>query len=542
MCRMMTATRRNAAHWLLTIVLTGCGTAAPPPGDAAMDLAPDAPSVDASAADAPSPDADVVDDAAAPDDATDAAADAAPLVWTRCRTSFFCADVRVPLDWSRPDGPQVTVGVLRARARRPEQRVGVLMVNYGGPGSSTSDGVADRYPNVLGSAVGAAIADRYDVVAVDWRGHGRSRPALACGFVRENAPTERVDPDPDDDRSWGDYVTETRALQRSCAAAVSTELLARVGTDDMVRDMERVREVLGERQVTYVGYSYGAWLGAMYLTLAPQSLRATVIDAPPAPRRDLRRLSTLQARGFQAALDRFFAWCARDARCALPGRDGGAAGVSRAFDALVARLDRAPLSVGLRPVTGAAALSVLFQASYAPETRWLNAAFALARAEAGDGIPLLLILDESASDDQFVTSYLAVRALDNAASADETPESYRAFLRSEVRAIGAHMPRLAADNVAFVGWPARRATPLPVISAPRAPRALIVASRGDATTPYDGALEMREALGNNSHLLTYEGGRHAASTGVPCAGDVVRAFLNDPTVAPEVTTCPELSF
>ena len=61
-------------------------------------------------------------------------------------------------------------------------------------------------------------------------------------------------------------------------------------------------------------------------------------------------------------------------------------------------------------------------------------------------------------------------------------------------------------------------------------------------SPYDGALEMRDALGNSSHLLAYEGGRHAASTGVPCAEDVVRAFLEDSTAAPGVTTCPELSF
>ena len=518
----------------MALVLASCDDSSTPATDAGLDVGVDAPLVDAPPVDAPPVDAPPVD--APPVDAADAAG--APIVWRRCRTTYFCADVSVPLDWSRPEGPRVTVGVLRARARIPAERIGVLMVNYGGPGSATSEGVVDRYPNVLGRPFGDEVADRYDIVAVDWRGHGTSRPALACGFVNDQSPTGGAAPDPDNDVAWSAFVAETRRVQAECAASVGAEFLARVGTDTMVRDMERVREVLGERQVTYVGYSYGAWLGAMYLTMFPESLRAVVLDAPPAPRRDLRTLSTVQARGFQAAYDRFFAWCAGDERCALRGGATTAEGVSRAFDELVADMDRAPRTVGLRRVTGDQCLSALNAASYAPETRWVGTAQALAAAGRGDAGPLLLLTDGSVSEDQFVTSYLAVRALDNAATAEETPDTFRAFLRADVRALGRHMPRLAADNVAFVGWPARRPSALPTIAAPGARPALIVASRGDATTPYDGALQMREALGNGSHLLTYEGGRHAASTGIPCAADVVRAFLDDPSAPPTASTCP----
>lgn len=531
-------TRRPRTWWTssLPLLLAHCGDGATPSVDAAVDVAADI-AVDV-AADVPRAD---VADARAPievgHDAPTVDAPPAPLVWTRCYTSFFCADVPLPLDRSRPEGPTFTLGLLRARARRPEQRVGVLMVNYGGPGSVTTEEVAQRYPAVLGARVGGDIADRYDVVAVDWRGHGRSQPALRCGFVNDGNPSARPSADPDSDEVWSAYVRSLGDLRASCLTSVPPALLARIGADDMARDMDRVRALLGESQITYVGYSYGAYLGAMYLTLFPTRVRAAVLDAPPAPLRTLRQLSLGQARGFQAAWDRFFAWCAANDRCALSGRDGGASGVARAFDALVQSLDRAPLTVGLRRVDGEAAIGALASASYAPETQWEVAAAVLAQAEAGNASGLLRYNDLNVSEDRRSSTYFAVRALDNAADPSETPDTFRTFLRTEVAAIGRHMPRVFGDGVTLVQWPVARAAPLPVIHAPTAPPALLVGSVNDAATPYEGALAMQRALGNGSHLLTYEGGRHAASGSVPCVAGVVRGFLEAPG-APEVQRCP----
>jgi pimeloyl-ACP methyl ester carboxylesterase len=527
--------KRRPRPWLVSVLpvllLLHCGEGAPPAVDAGVDAPVDVrPSLDA-------PSTDVADVPAPRDAVRDTPAADAPLIWTRCQRTFFCADLTLPLDPSRPEGQTFTLGLLRARARRPAERVGVLMVNYGGPGSITSEEVAQRYPAVLGDAVGEEIADRYDIVAVDWRGHGRSQPALRCGFVNDGNPSSRPSADPDNDEVWSAYVRSLGEVRASCLTSVPREMLARIGADDMARDMDRVRAVLGEEQITYVGYSYGAYLGAMYLTLFPNRVRAVVLDAPPAPLRTLRQLSLGQARGFQAAWDRFFAWCASDSRCTLAGRDGGAAGVSRAFDALVQSLDRAPLSVGLRRVDGEAAIAVLMSASYAPETQWEVAAAVLAQAASGNGTGLLRYNDLNVSEDRRSSTYFAVRAVDNAADPAETPDTFRAFLRSEIAAIGRHMPRVFGDGVTLVQWPVARAAPLPEIHAPTAPPALLVGSVNDATTPYEGALAMQRALGNGSHLLTYEGGRHAASGRVPCVADVVRAFLETPG-APKVQRCP----
>lgn len=544
-CRM-----KRTGRWTLALVI-GSSLGCSAPGQGAMDAGAEVLAVDGALDAAVDASADRAEDVVDADLPADVVADASPpedvaaprLVWTRCYGNYYCTDVSVPLDYARPAGPRVTVGVLRARARMPAARVGVLMLNHGGPGSSTTERVSASYPNVLGAILGGAVADRYDIVAVDWRGHGRSTPSLRCGFVDETDPVRTVrDINPASEASWSAFLTESRALQRRCVDSAGAAFLASVGADTMARDMDAVREALGERQITYVGYSYGAWLGAIYVTMFPSRVRAAVLDSPPAPVRDLRGLARGQAEGFQRAFGRFYAWCARDERCPLVGRLDGPEGVERAVRSLVSELDASPLSVGLRTVTGGRVIDALAAASYSPEASWVGVAQALAEAQRGNATPLVRSLDALSNGDNFLSSYFAVRALDNSPGEAETPESYRMFLQTEIAAIGGYGPRLQADNVAFVGWPVRRTTPLPRIAAPAAPPALIVSARFDAPTPYDGAVLMREALGNGSYLVTYEGGAHASSTRIPCTGAAVRDFLDAPDAAPTVTSCAEITF
>ena len=44
--------------------------------------------------------------------------------WTSCGERLSCADVSVPVDWSNPDGEQVTLAVIRQTASKPDQRIG----------------------------------------------------------------------------------------------------------------------------------------------------------------------------------------------------------------------------------------------------------------------------------------------------------------------------------------------------------------------------------------------------------------------------------
>lgn len=266
------------------------------------------------------------------------------------------------------------------------------------------------------------------------------------------------------------------------------------------------------------------------------------VDAPLDPTLDQRGLIRLQAQGFHESFGRFFAWCAATPTCAFRGAEPTAAAISARFDALVARLDATPLRVGKRPVTGYQLLGALSRAVYVPEYYFVGTAEALADAERGDARRLVTIRDANWRDDNFITGYYAVRALDAPALATETTDSFRAFLRDDLGRIGPHAPRMFADDVGFVAWPVRRPSPPASLRSPDAPPALIVAGRFDPATPYAGAMALRDALGNGSVVLTYEGGGHAVSGRVPCVGNAVRGWLEDPTVPLATATCPGGAF
>ncbi len=521
----------------LTILLAALGACDDGAGPAALaDASSDLPAVDAGATDAT--DAGVVDASDAPAVVDDVPP--APLVWQRCYRNFFCADVSVPVDWSRPSGAHATIGVLRAPARRPDDRLGVLMVNYGGPGVATSLSVAQRYPQVLGGAAGMAPADLFDVVAIDWRGLGRSTPSLRCGIARTHDPLSEPEGDVESDGGWATMLAEQMRTQRACTTSVPGEFLARVASDDAARDMDHVRALLGEERVNYVGYSYGTRLAASYMALFPDRVRAFVLDSPVAPAVDLHTFVLGQSRGFETALQRFCARCAAMTTCAFRGTETTAGGVRRRYDALVSAMDRAPLMLGKRRVTGFAAEAALTITSYQPVDGWPALAAALARAADGDAAGLTRVLDTSWSDDELASGFNAILALDYPAAASETPDSFRAFLRTQVAPVAPHMVRLQVSTIALVGWPARRPVPATDVRAPSAPPALVIGSRYDPPTAYEWAPAMRDALGNGSHLVTYEGDGHANSGSVTCLATQVMGFLQQPEDPPSQTTCPSV--
>lgn len=521
---------------ILLSVLGACDDGAAPAPVA--DASPDAAALDAATLDTGPPDAAPVDAADAPPIAEDVPPE--PVVWQRCYRSFFCADVSVPVDWSRPSGARATIGVLRAPARRPEDRLGVLMVNYGGPGVPTAVSVAGRYPQVLGPAAGGAPADLFDVVAIDWRGLGRSQPSLRCGIARTHDPLSEVEGALETDADWARMVAEQMRIQRACAAAVPAEFLARVASDDAARDMDHVRALLDEERVSYVGYSYGTRLGASYMALFPERVRAFVLDSPVAPDMDLRTFVLGQSRGFETALQHFCARCAATSTCPFRGGETTAEGVRRRFDALVSAMDRTPYSVGKRRVTGFAAEVALIVSSYQPVAGWPELAAALGRAADGDASGLMRIVDLSWSDDELASGFNAIVALDYPSAATETPESFRAFLRAEVAPAGPHTVRSQVSTIPLIAWPARRPAPAASVRSPSAPPALIIGSRFDPPTAYEWAPATRDALGNGSHLVTYEGDGHANSTSVVCLATQVMAFLQQPGDPPTQTTCPSV--
>jgi pimeloyl-ACP methyl ester carboxylesterase len=187
--------------------------------------------------------------------------------------AFQCATAVVPLDYDRPKGKQITLALARLPAANPSRRIGSLFLNPGGPGGSGVDFVLEAGPFLYSDEVRA----RFDLVGFDPRGIMRSSP-LRCYETFDEAiadlwpisfPVTRAE-----ERLW---VRSDRAIARACAER-GGPILDHMSTANVARDMDLLRRAVGDRKLTYAGYSYGSYLGATYANLFPGKVRALVVD------------------------------------------------------------------------------------------------------------------------------------------------------------------------------------------------------------------------------------------------------------------------
>ena len=261
---------------------------------------------------------------------------AATLGWHGCSGGFRCGTLTVPVDEAAPAGPTLDLAVIRRPARDPGTRIGSLVFNPGGPGAPAVAflrSIADTLPD--------QIRDRFDLVAFDPRGVGSSHP-IECQDSLDPVFDQSFQPETAAERAG--LVDAVRSLAAACAAR-SGALLPHVSTVDAVHDLERLRVALGEDTLSFVGYSYGTFLGASYASAHPDRVRAFVLDGPVDSTMSAREVALAQARGFEHALDDFLADCSAHPGCAFH-HDGDAAG---AYDALRALAARAPIVATVRP-------------------------------------------------------------------------------------------------------------------------------------------------------------------------------------------------
>lgn len=222
-----------------------------------------------------------------------------------------CATVSVPVDYANPGGPQAKLAVIRVPATGP--RIGVLLVNPGGPGASAVDTVAGMAA-VLGRS---PIGRNFDLVGFDPRGVGYSTPQLRC---RTDAEFDAYRRDPMVDYSPAGVAhidAVNRQIAQDCLTQMGRGFLANIGTASAAMDMDVVRAALGEAQISYLGYSYGTELGAAYADRYPERVRAMVLDGAVDPNTDPVTENLLQLSGFQTAFNDYAADCARAPSCPL---------------------------------------------------------------------------------------------------------------------------------------------------------------------------------------------------------------------------------
>lgn len=194
------------------------------------------------------------------------------IKWTRCGGGLQCGTLAVPLDYTDPGKGMIELAIARRPADDTKRKQGVIFVNPGGPGGPATYSVP-AFAQVLGRDVRA----KFDIVGIDPRGVGGSDLAVC------EAPSSPDDPQPppvsfpmtDAERTaWFAF----DALKRKTCETSNPRILKYMTTADVARDMDRVREVLGQKQLNFYGVSYGSYLGSTYAALFPDRVRTMVVD------------------------------------------------------------------------------------------------------------------------------------------------------------------------------------------------------------------------------------------------------------------------
>ncbi|MFE6775630.1 alpha/beta hydrolase [Streptomyces sp. NPDC057702] len=268
---------------------------------------------------------------------------AAKLKWKRCApdlpANFQCTTLKVPLDYSRPNGTKIDVAISRIKASSPAQRRGVLLLNPGGPG-----GEGLHMPPYLAEQLPKSVTSRYDLIGFDPRGLGQSSP-VTCGLK----PSEEEFGRPYKAATFSNDVRWARTVADKCRSKVGAKL-PHLNTRNTARDMDAVRAALGEKKISYLGYSYGTYLGAVYAQMFPTRADRFVLDSAVDPQRVWRGMIQVWAEGTEPAFDRWTQWTAkRDATYKL-GKTPSA--VRTTFWNLVKRADRKPIVIDGQKING----------------------------------------------------------------------------------------------------------------------------------------------------------------------------------------------
>ncbi|MET9684722.1 alpha/beta hydrolase [Streptomyces coeruleorubidus] len=446
----------------------------------------------------------------------------ANLAWKNCATEKYptlqCASLNVPLDHRRPHGQRITLALSRVPHTAGTYQ-GPLLVNPGGPGGSGL-----KLAGFVASSLPGKVAAQYDVIGFDPRGVGASEPALDCrpghfGPVR---------PDPLPTTAAIEKANLARA--ESFAAACGKKyghLLRHIDTAGTVRDMDVIRQALGAQRISYLGYSYGTYLGAVYAKAFPEHVRRLVLDSVVDPTEVWSDANLNQDVAFNDRHRAFLAWVAEHDSTYRLGTDPER--IEARWYAMRAALGRKP--AGGR--VGAAELEDTFVPGGYYNGYWPRLAEAFAAyANDRDPQPLVEAYEDfgavDASGDNGYSVYTSVMCRDA-----DWPRDWRRW-REDNWAVYEKAPFMTWNNAWYNApcafWPTESSRPVNVANG-KLPPALLFQSTGDAATPYEGAVTVHRLLARSSLVVEEGGGNHGITlSGNACLDKHLAAYLSDGTV------------
>ncbi|MFD7259894.1 alpha/beta hydrolase [Streptomyces sp. NPDC059874] len=459
------------------------------------------------------------------------------LSWRECGVpGFQCATMKAPLDYAKPDsGQDVDIAVARRKATGPGKRLGSLVVNPGGPGGS-GIGYLQAY---AGIGYPAPVRARYDMVSFDPRGVDRSSPVECLTGPAMDKYTQ-VDQTPDDAAEKARLVAAFKEFAAGCQTR-SQRILPHVSTVDAARDMDLLRAVLGDEKLTYVGASYGTFLGAMYADLFPNRVGRLVLDGAMDPSRSALDLNRDQTAGFETAFVSFAADCAKQSDCPL-GK-GGEEAMAERLKEFFRKVDAQPVPTGepARPLGESLATTGVIAALY-DESAWPQLREALTAAMNGDGAGLLALADtyyEREPDGKYANlmyANAAVNCLDQP-PAFSGPEAVDAALPSFEKASPVFGAGLAWASLNCAYWPVKATGTAKPLTAKGAPPIVVVGTTRDPATPYKWAEALADQLESGT-LLTYDGDGHTAyGRGSDCIDTSINTYLLEGTPPTDGKKC-----
>lgn len=415
------------------------------------------------------------------------------LTWGACPArsqaprGTYCSTIKVPLDYAKPTGRQITLTLAMVGSRDAER---TLVVNPGGPGQS---GIQAAQP--VWATMSPEVSAKYNVVSFDPRGVGESSP-VSCGDAGKLIKHPAPDYTPAGANAEQARVAIARGVAERCATA-SGALLNSISTANAARDMDRVRAALSRSELDYLGYSYGSKLGATYATLFPSRTGRMILDSVVDPHVTEYAATYEQTPALERRTRQFFAWAARNDRTYHLGTTE--AKVSATWTTVRAKLRTAPAS----GQAGATELDDLLASSLYTDVSWPDLASTVADYRKGDPSSLVGASKQLAAG-AVNPAELAYNCVD-----DPWPRNWKTW-HDDTTAAAKKAPLFAWMytwiNAPCAFWKAPTAAPVKVGSV-KVPPVLLLQSHDDPATPLIGAQRMRQAL-SGSRLVVAGGGNH----------------------------------
>jgi pimeloyl-ACP methyl ester carboxylesterase len=466
-----------------------------------------------------------------------------PIQWAPCKAAASdqnripggaeCGMLSVPVDYSKPDGDVAQIAMIRFKATG--QKVGSLVVNPGGPGESGVEAAASMAPTLPQS-----VRERFDLVGFDPRGVANSTPAAWCNSDEDNDKL-RADPTVEYTQEGVDHIEkENKEFVQRCVDKMGKEFLANLGTANVAKDLEAIRTGLGDDKLTYLGYSYGTRIGALYAEAYPDKVRAMILDGAVDPNADQIEEDIRQAAAFQKAFDNYAADCASSPDCPLGTDPSKAVDV---YKSLVDPLVKHPAETkDPRGLSYSDAIVGTILPLYSPSL-WRHLTQALSEIKDGRGDTMLAMADlymgrdEKGHYNNSTDVRVAVNCMDKPHITDRAKvvdEDRRTREVAPFLSYGEFTGLAPLDTCAF--WPVPATGDQHELKVAGLPPILVVSTTNDPATPYQAGVDLAQQLGGT--LLTFDGTQHTVVfQGNTCVDDIAARYLVDVTVPPPNTRC-----